>query len=241
MSAIAGVWMHELWKALTGHRPYYEGRGGNYSAYDVTSTGERVYRNADVGELVLTPVEGCHTIYDVFEYAVSKNGNRPAMGERDIVATNIVDSYEKLTLSEYRWTSFTGVKQRVADLAAGLVGFAGLKPGDKVVIYADTKMEWQLAAQAVFSQSCSVVTVYATLGPEGVEHGVKQTGATVVVCDGKLLRNLTAVAENCSSLKYVVTMGNVALDAVAKLPGWVRLVSANVYTRELDLHCQETS
>jgi len=37
---------------------------------------------------------------------------------------------------------------------------------DRVVIYADTKMEWQIAAQAAFRQSCSVVTIYATLGPE---------------------------------------------------------------------------
>lgn len=81
--------------------------------------------------------------------------------------------------------------------------------------------EWQLAAQAAFSQNCSVVTIYATLGPEGVEHGVKQTEATVVVCDGKLLKNLTAVAKNCPSLKYVVTMGDVPSEAIAKIPAGV--------------------
>jgi hypothetical protein len=53
---------------------------------------------------------------------------------------------------------------------------------------------------------------------EGVEHGIKQTEATVVVCDGKLLKNLTAVAKNCPSLKYVVTMGDVAPEAIAKIP-----------------------
>ena len=87
-----------------------------------------------------------------------------------------------------------------------------------MVIYADTKMEWQLAAQAVFARGCSVVTIYATLGPEGVEHGVRQTQAEVVICDGKLLKNLLAVAPNCPSLKYVVTMGDVSPEAVKKLP-----------------------
>ena len=89
------------------------------------------------------------------------------------------------------------------------------------MIYADTKMEWQLAAQAVFSQNCTVVTIYATLGAEGVEHGVKQTEASVVVCDGKLLKNLVAVAKNCPSLKYVVTMGDVPAETIAKLPAAV--------------------
>lgn len=89
------------------------------------------------------------------------------------------------------------------------------------VIGSSYREEWQLAAQAAFSQNCSVVTIYATLGPEGVEHGIKQTEATVVVCDGKLLKNLTAVAKNCPSLKYVVTMGDVAPEAIAKIPAGV--------------------
>jgi long-chain acyl-CoA synthetase len=78
----------------------------------------------------------------------------------------MVDGFEKLTLSEYKWSTFKEVKRRVTNVASGLVDFAGIKPGDRVVIYADTKMEWQLAAQAAFSQNCSVVTIYATLGPE---------------------------------------------------------------------------
>jgi long-chain acyl-CoA synthetase len=205
-------------QALTGNRPYYKRREGPYSVYDVTSDGQRVYRNADVAELAETPFRGCHTVTDVFEYAIAKNGNRPAMGEREILRTDIIEGFEKLTLSDYKWSTFQQVKQRVSNIASGLVDLAGVKPGDRVVIYADTKMEWQLAAQAVFSQSCSVVTIYATLGAEGVQHGVNQTEAAVVICDGKLLKNLVAVAGDCPSLKYVVTMGDVPKESVAKLP-----------------------
>ena len=74
-----------LWRALTGNRPYYPARKGPYSVYDVATTGDFVWRNADAVELADTPFAGCHTVYDVFEYAVDKNGNRPAMGERDVV------------------------------------------------------------------------------------------------------------------------------------------------------------
>lgn len=74
-----------IWKALTGNRPYYERRKGSYSLYDVTADGSRVYRNADVAALATGPYTGCDTVYDVFEYAISKNGSRPAMGEREIV------------------------------------------------------------------------------------------------------------------------------------------------------------
>jgi long-subunit acyl-CoA synthetase (AMP-forming) len=157
-------------------------------------------------------------VYDVFEFAIARNGGRPAMGERAIERSEMVEGFEKLTLSEYKWSTFTQVKQRVGNVASGLADLASLKKGDRVVIYADTKMEWQLAAQAVFARGCSVVTIYATLGPEGVEHGVRQTQAEVVICDGKLLKNLLAVAPNCPSLKYVVTMGDVSPEAVKKLP-----------------------
>lgn len=177
-----------------------------------------MWRNADEPQLADTPFAGCHTVFDVFKYAIDKNGGRPAMGERAIVESTLVEGFEKLTLSEYKWSTFSQVKQRVANVASGLVDLAGVKPGDRVVIYADTKMEWQLAAQAVFSRGASVVTIYATLGPEGVEHGVNQTQAEVVVCDGKLLKNLLAIAANCPSLKYCVTMGDVSSDLLKKLP-----------------------
>lgn len=140
------------------------------------------------------------------------------MGERSVVSSATVGGFEKLTLSEYKWSTFTQVKQRVQNVASGLVDLAGVKPGDRVVIYADTKMEWQLAAQAVFSRGAAVVTIYATLGPEGLGHGVNQTQAEVVICDGKLLKNLLTVAPDCPSLKYCVTMGDVPVDLLKKLP-----------------------
>ena len=108
------------------------------------------------------------------------------MGEREIIRTDIVEGFEKLTLSDYKWSTFQQVKQRVSNIASGLVDL-NIKPAPRRH-HADTKMEWQLAAQAVFSQSCSVVTIYATLGAEGVQHGVNQTEAAVVICDGKLLK-----------------------------------------------------
>ena len=252
-------------------RPFYPKRDGPYSIPTTSPSGETVWRNADVPVLQDTPFNGCHTVFDVFEYAVSTNGGRPAMGERSVVSSATVGGFEKLTLSEYKWSTFTQVKQRVQNVASGLVDLAGVKPGDRVVIYADTKMEWQvrpegvcqvpaslfylsagdclsihrdilvltkgsltsartrpptdpffyryqLAAQAVFSRGAAVVTIYATLGPEGLGHGVNQTQAEVVICDGKLLKNLLTVALDCPSLKYCVTMGDVPVDLLKKLP-----------------------
>ena len=50
---------------------------------------------------------------------------------------------EKLHLGKYKWMTYAELGSRVEDVAAGMVAFSGLKPHDKVIIYADTKADWQ--------------------------------------------------------------------------------------------------
>ena len=80
-----------------------------------------------------------------------------------------------------------------------------------MIIYAETQREWMLAAQAAFSQSLQVVTVYATLGEEGLIHGTTQTKTKVIVADAKLLKIVAnAIKTNktdmksCTSVVYIV-------------------------------------
>ena len=130
---------------------------------------------------------------------------------------------EKLTLApQYTWLTYDQLAERSAAFASGLVGLTGLKAKDKVVIYAETRAEWQIAAQAAFRQNLTVVTVYATLGVEGVRHGVSQTAASVVVCDAKLLKTLIeAAASGCAGLKHIVTIGDVPSELLTHLPAGV--------------------
>ena len=65
--------------------------------------------------------------------------------------------------------------------ATELTAWAGLGPGCKAVVYAETKADWQVAAQACFRQSATVVTIYATLGEEGVSHGLNLIKGSLVV------------------------------------------------------------
>ena len=79
-----------------------------------------------------------------------------------------------------------------------------------MIIYAETQREWMLAAQAAFSQSLQVVTVYATLGEEGLIHGTTQTKSKVIVADAKLLKIVAnaiktnkAGMKSCTSVVYI--------------------------------------
>ena len=88
-----------------------------------------------------------------------------------------------------------------------------------MVIYAETKTDWMIAAQAIFRQNCSVVTIYATLGQDGVKYGVNQTEAPVVIADVKLMPCIMSIAADCPNVKALVTIGGEATAAQkAKLP-----------------------
>ena len=206
--ACVGAWR------IASARPRYPKRRGVYSIRRRGRSGEAVWHDADAADgFHREPFDGCGTVHEVFEYATKKNGPRPALGEREVLETRseiAADgrAVEKLRLGAYRWMTFREASDRVRAIASGLVDLAGLNEGDKVIIYADTKRDWQLAAQACFRMNLTVVTIYATLGEEGVKHGINQTGASVVVCDGKLLKTLTNVIGDCPSLKHVVTMGD---------------------------------
>jgi len=71
------------------------------------------------------------------------------------------------------WYSYKEVEQRVKMLTAGLLQL-GLKEGGRLGIYCNTRIEWQLIAQACFRTNITVVTVYANLGEEGLAYALEQ-------------------------------------------------------------------
>lgn len=51
----------------------------------------------------------------------------------------------------------------------------GLEAGSRLGIYCNTRIEWQLIAQACFRANITVVTVYANLGEEGLASALEQS------------------------------------------------------------------
>ena len=223
MEYAAGGICAALFLKLRMGRPHYPERKGEYSVRSKASNGLAVWSNADrPSDFSTTPFPGCETVFDVFNYAVRVNGSRPAVGERKIINTETdAKGFEKLHLSDkYDWLTFAQLNEKVANVSSGLINTCGLKPKDKVIIYADTKADWMITAQACFRTNASVVTIYATLGAEGVEHGINETSASIIVCDGKLLKTVQAVASKCPSIKHIVCIGTDQQEHISssKLP-----------------------
>lgn len=172
-----------------------------------------LWRSDSVGTFVSVPEEGVTHVYACLERTAARYPEKRGIGQRPLLKREMVPDpanpskkFEKLTLGEYEWLTFGAYHCRVCDFAAGLVAFAGLAPGSKLVVYGETQRDWMVAALAAFRQDVSVVTIYATLGEDGVVHGISQTKASAVVADAKLLPVLLACAPRCKTLKHVITL-----------------------------------
>ena len=84
----------------------------------------------------------------------------------------------------------------------------GMKPKDNLCLYADTRAEWLIAAQASFQQSLPVVTIYTNLGESGVIHGLSETQAEVVITSHELLPKFKNILNFTPHVKKIVYFEN---------------------------------
>lgn len=66
-------------------------------------------------------------------------------------------------MGEYRWKTYSEVNMLATNFGKGLREL-GCKPKENVVIFAETRAEWMIAAHGLFKQNIPLVTIYATLG-----------------------------------------------------------------------------
>jgi long-chain acyl-CoA synthetase len=106
------------------------------------------------------------------------------------------------------WTSMTwgDVGTRVTELAAGLLAL-GLRPEQRVVVYAGTRVEWVLADLAVNCAAGATTTVYPSSLPEDVLHIVTDSEAVIAfVEDESKAEVLRQLADRTPDLAHVVLL-----------------------------------
>jgi len=172
-----------------------------------------LWRSDSVGTLVSVPEDGITHVWACIERTAQRFPHKRGIGQRPLLKREIVPDpanpskhFEKLSFGEYEWLTFKEYRDRACDFAAGMVAFTGLPSKANLVVYGETQRDWMVAALGAFRQGIAVVTIYATLGEDGVVHGITQTKASAVVADSKLLPVLLACAPRCKTLKHVITL-----------------------------------
>lgn len=128
-------------------------------------------RNVKAKDALRTqPAEGISTLYDILRYSSSKFGNAKAMGMRKIVNTHtetkkikkMIDGKQEevdknwtyFELSPFKFISFVEFEKIALSIGAGLKKL-GLKPQDRLHLFASTSAQWLGTAHGMLHTSLS--------------------------------------------------------------------------------------
>ncbi|HEY3450882.1 MAG TPA: long-chain fatty acid--CoA ligase [Myxococcales bacterium] len=83
-----------------------------------------------------------------------------------------------------QWVSVTWGEalSRIRALSEALVGL-GVQPGDRVCLYAQTRLEWCLMDLAILGAGAATVPIYASNTSQETEYIIRDSGSKVVVVD----------------------------------------------------------
>lgn len=91
----------------------------------------------------------------------------------------------------------------------------------RIAIFENTCPEWMMSCLGAHSQSMAVVTVYATLGMEAVQHSIQQNQVRVLVCNRSNVKDLyerRSQMHSLTTLVYTNDLVPVDKDDQAPLP-----------------------
>jgi len=178
----------------------------NHQANEITIRASPIV-NKVKDELRASP-DDINTMERVFDFSVKKFGHKTCLGTRAVLGEmeekqNNGKVFTKLQLGDYSWLTYQEVQSQAINLGKGFREL-GVNPRQKIVLYANTCAEWMVSALAAFNHSLAVVTIYTNLGEDGVEHGIAQTDASLVVVSQELLARLMSVLPKCNSVTNVI-------------------------------------
>lgn len=155
---------------------------------------------------------GVSTLGRLFEASTSRNRDRNAqlykggVYDRSLVSEGVVDAsaagrYSPLTYSE--------MQHIVHNLAAGFRD-EGIEPGDRVGIFASTRMEWAQVDFALQVAGAVVTTVYTESSPEQVEYLLGDSDSSAVVVENETLLERVLAVEDQLDLSLIVVMDDLS-------------------------------
>ncbi|XP_012545548.2 long-chain-fatty-acid--CoA ligase 4 isoform X2 [Bombyx mori] len=154
--------------------------------------------------------DGVTTMEGMLRAATQRWGQRPCLGTRAVLSEEDEPQpngrvFKKFKMGEYIWRTYADVEREAREFGAGLRA-VGCEPRRNVVIFAETRAEWMLAAHGCFTQSIPVVTIYATLGDEAIAHGINETEVSTVITTHDLLPKFKKILAKTPKVETIIYM-----------------------------------
>lgn len=153
--------------------------------------------------------DDCETIDDVLRACIKNYSDQKCMGVRKVLKEETEEQPDgkvftkKILAPQYEWFTYRQVDTRIDDVCRGLL-FHGVKPGDRVIIFMETRMEWMLTAQGLYRLGATLATLYATLGDEGIIHVVNEIEASHIITSSDLLPKLKKLKGQLPTVKTAI-------------------------------------
>jgi len=169
--------------------------------------------------LYLTPYPGYTNLSSIMDRAFEQYAERPCMGRRFLKKVHrkeqVVDEngtkkvLEFPELTEVRYKTYAEVADLISNVGTNLLDYGSFKKGDKVGIYLDTSMEWQITAQACFRYGVILSTCYANLGEEALVHVVNECELEVMIVGSLNVSNLERLKSQMPTLKKLIIVRDI--------------------------------
>ncbi|XP_023945055.2 long-chain-fatty-acid--CoA ligase 4 isoform X1 [Bicyclus anynana] len=154
--------------------------------------------------------DGVNSMESMLRAAAARWQERRCLGTRTVLSEEDEPQpngrvFKKYRMGEYVWRSYTDVEREARQFGAGLRAL-GAAPRRNVVMFAETRAEWMLAAHGCFTQSVPVVTIYATLGDEAIAHGINETEVSTVITTHELLPKFKKILARTPRVDTIIFM-----------------------------------
>ncbi|UPM43292.1 AMP-dependent synthetase/ligase [Halocatena salina] len=174
---------------------------------DVSNWREAESRHGTDDEVI-----GVSTLGRLFEGSTSRNRDRNAqlykggVYDRSLVSEGVIDAS---AAGRYSPLTYNEMQHIVHNLAAGFRDM-GIEPGDRVGLFASTRMEWAQVDFALHVAGGVVTTVYTESSPEQVQFLLGDCSASAVVVENQELLERVLAVEDQLDLSLIVVMDEYA-------------------------------
>ncbi|CAF1351912.1 unnamed protein product [Rotaria sordida] len=173
-------------------------------------------------QLKTQPEDQLETLANIPDLCLQRHPHKQTLGVRQII--DVEDEmqpngkvFKKFIMGEYEFTTYSEACDRINLIGRGLLSL-GLKSGDKVLIYAETRPEWLLTAFAAFRHGLTLVTLYSTLGEEAVKHGINESQVKIIITSQELTFKLDKTLDQIEHIRYVVYFPSLVKTQSTKVP-----------------------
>ncbi|WP_459191327.1 AMP-dependent synthetase/ligase [Halosimplex sp. J119] len=158
-------------------------------------------------------VVGMDTLAAMYEDAVDRYAGAAAQRYKGNVYDRSLapDVVPRAPPGEYASLTYAEMRKIVRRLATGFREL-GIESGDRVAIFAETRMEWALADFAVLAAGGVVTTVYTDSSPRQVRYLLDDPNAMGVVAGSESLLERVHEVEDDIDLSFSVVMDDAATD-----------------------------